>query len=439
MPATFIHVGFSNTGTTSLQRNFFGKRDDIFFVGEPYHERGGIFFNIKTVEDFTFPLAHIEQLCQEQIYSPSADRAIVISDETLCDAPQLYFPPFVMPRDTVAQRLKHFFPEAKIIFTIRDQRECIASMYLNMKRNHARFARMPILPFEEWLAGMRSQPNNSYLRNLNFRETIVLYATLFGRENICVLPLELLAKDGPRAYLGKLCDFMGVGLTDSDVDNYAAAQNRRMTVRRSLVSELSIDRRFSELFAALVERFGLQQVDGFIDDGSPVSVAMERHDEEDLGRRVGVGNRLLDLDFGLGLERYGYLVEDDGAAKLADIGLGAGLPGFSRYVDLLQTWSDRKRAAVELRKREADNATLRSRVAELEARCAAGDDRGARLKNELGRVTDRAALLQDECDRVMAELTAIRQSTSWRITGPLRRLGIFRDEGAGRSSSQHQW
>ncbi len=442
MSATFIHVGFSNTGTTSLQRSFFAKRDDIFFVGEPYHERGGIFSNIKTVEDFTFPLARISQLCQEQIYAASAGRVIVVSDETLCDAPQLYFSPFVMPRDIIAQRLKNFFPEAKIIFTIRDQRSRIASMYSNMKKNHARFARMPMPPFTEWLAGLRSQPTNSCLRSLNCMETIALYSTLFGRENICVLPLEVLAEDGPRTYLGKLCDFMGLRLTDGDVDNYTEPQNRRMTARRNLATELSVDPRFDEFFAALVERFGAEEVNSFIDDGSPMSVAMERNDEDDLGRRVGAGNRLLDREFGLSLERHGYFLADDDALGLAEINLDVGLPGFSRYVDLLQTWSDRKRATmeatVELRKREAESAALRSRVAELEARCAAADDRNSLLQNQLDRMTDTAAALRNERDRAAAELTAVRQSASWRITWPLRRLRSLRGDGAGRSSSGHR-
>ena len=47
-----IHVGFANTGTTSLQRNFFAARDDIFLVGEPYGERGGIFTAIKMRRGF---------------------------------------------------------------------------------------------------------------------------------------------------------------------------------------------------------------------------------------------------------------------------------------------------------------------------------------------------------------------------------------------------
>ena len=408
MPQFFIHVGFSNTGTTSLQKNFFRNRPDIFFVGEPYADLGGIFYNIKTVEDFAFPLAQIEELLQQRIYAPSAGRAIVISDETLCDTPQQYFSPFAMPRDIIAQRLKHLFPGAKIIFSIRDQRSCVASLYLNLKRNYALFAGVPIHPFSEWLAGLRSQPSNPHLRNLNFMETIALYSRLFGPENICVLPLESLIVDGVHAYLRKVCEFIGLQLTDGDVANYAVRQNARMTARRNLFLELSCDRRCAELFAALAESFGSEQLNTFLDGGSPVSVMLEQDDVEDLRRRVGIGNRLLDRAFGLNLQRYDYLLADDGELERTDLSLNATLSGFSRYVDMLQTSSDSKRALMDSKRAsmKAERAVLRS--AEVEARNAV-------LQNEL-------AEAKAQLQRLAAELASIRQSVSWRITRPLRRV-----------------
>ena len=138
MVTTFIHVGFMNSGTTSLQRNFFSQRPEFFFVGQPYNERGGIFTNIKSVEDHQFDNPWISGLCEEQIYTLHKGRSIVISDEALCgDTPQIYFPPFMVSRDHIALRLRRFFPNAKIIFTIREQRRYVTSMYLNLKRNSA--------------------------------------------------------------------------------------------------------------------------------------------------------------------------------------------------------------------------------------------------------------------------------------------------------------
>jgi hypothetical protein len=63
-------------------------------------------------------------------------------------------------------------------------------MYLNFKRNSAKFDRMPVPPFSHWLAGHLLQSRSHFLQNLNFLETIQLYEQLFGHDNICLLPIE---------------------------------------------------------------------------------------------------------------------------------------------------------------------------------------------------------------------------------------------------------
>ena len=308
----FIHVGFANTGTTSLQRNFFAVRDDIFFAGEPYGERGGIFTAIKCVEDFKFDTNYIESLCGELIHARSEGRPVIISDETLTDPPQLYYAPYAMPRDAIALRLRRFFPSAKIVFTIRDQRQYVVSMYLNLKRNAAFFGRMPVPPFADWLAGTLAPLRAHYLQNLNFAETINLYCRIFGRENICVLPLEMLSVDGARAYLARLCDFLGLPLREEDVRNYARVKNRRMSARQELVAELLQDDRFSRLYSDLVEDIGRDRFDSYLDDGPRASVAVRAEEEEQLRVRIGVGNWVLAREFGLDLDRYGYPMTETG-------------------------------------------------------------------------------------------------------------------------------
>ena len=308
---TFIHVGFTNTGTTSLQRNLFSTRSDIFFAGEPYGVRGGIFTAIKSVEDFKFDAAFVEEQCQQLIYAPSGGRPVVISDETLCDTPQLYFGPYTVPRDAIALRLHHFFPTAKIIFTIRDQRQYAMSAYFNLKKNTAFFDAMPMPPFATWLGAMLSRERSHFMQNLNFLEIISFYAALFGRENICVLPLETLLVDGAEAYLRKLCDFLGVPFFDTDVANYEV-HNRRMSLRRELVAELLQDDRFTRLFADLTTFLGRAGLDAFLDEGSRATVALQPAEEDKIRRRVGNSNWLLAQEFDLDLGRYGYLMARDG-------------------------------------------------------------------------------------------------------------------------------
>jgi hypothetical protein len=311
-PPIFLHVGFANTGTTSLQKNFFARRDDIFLAGEPYGERGGIFTAIKSIEDFQLDRNLLEKQCRELVYARANGRPIVISDENLCDTPELYFGPYVVPRDTIALRLKHFFPAAKIIFTIRDQRQYALSAYFNLKRNAAFFDGMPTAPLASWLSAMLSRERSHFMQNLNFYDVINLYCTLFGRENVCVLPLEMLVADGADSYLGKLCDFLGLPFSRDDAAHHQEIHNQRMSQRHELIAELLADSRFSRFYAELTEHLSPSQLDGFLNSGPRATADLRADDEERIRQRVGLGNWLLAKEFGLDLGRYGYPMAADG-------------------------------------------------------------------------------------------------------------------------------
>ena len=311
----FIHVGFCNTGTTSLQLSFFAKRNDVFFVGEPYGDRGGIFTRIRSVEDFKLDRKGTLALCERQIFQPSGTRPIVISDEALCDTPQIYFAPFTLPRDCIAQRLSEFFPNAKIIFTIREQTRYIASMYLRLKHNAAFMDRCAIPTFGRWFAGMLSQVRCHYLQNINFMECIELYHGIFGRENICVLPLEVLVADGAREFLGRLCDFMQLELRDEHIANFMEPLNTRMSQRKELVSELIVDDRFYSVLRDASETFGARNFAAFMDGGPKASLSLDTAQVQEVRLRVAAGNSALAREYGLDLGRYGYLLADDGPSR----------------------------------------------------------------------------------------------------------------------------
>jgi hypothetical protein len=361
----FIHVGFANTGTTSLQRNFFARRKDIFFVGEPYEQRGGIFTNIKSVEDFKYDASHIGELCQRDVVAAHGGRTVVISDESLCDAPELYFAPYMMPRDIIARRLRHLFPGAKIIFTIRDQRHYVASMYSTLKRNAAFFDRMPMPPFSRWLEGMLSAVRRSYLCNLNYTEAIGLYASLFGRSNICILPLEAVSIDGAEAYLRKLCQFMSVNLTDADIKAFDTIHNRRMSVRRNLAAELMGDDRFNDFLTELVEAFGREGVEAFLDGGRTNTFKLQASDDDRLRRHIGLGNWLLAREFDLDLSRYGYPIMDVGDFNAAELGLAEEEFNFAH--DLVRLLEGRTGEHAAKQRLEAEVISMRARLAEFAA------------------------------------------------------------------------
>jgi hypothetical protein len=309
-----IHVGFANTGTTSLQQNFFAQREDIFYVGQPYGERGGIFTFIRHAEDFKYDETQVSNLCNFQIFGISQGRKIVISDEMLCDSPQLYYAPYMVPRDIIAMRLSRLFQPARIVFTIRNQEEYVCSMYLNLKRNCAFFSRMPIPPFSQWYWGMLSQFRCHFLQNLNFCEVINVYRQLFGRENILVLPLEKLINDGPRQYLGALCEFADLPLSSVDLERYDKPRNTRMSAMKALAADMIFDGEFFDFYSGLQERLGQEELEKLLDAGDRAAAGLEPEDLADLRQRAAAANRQLAEEYDVELERYGYPLGEGGEA-----------------------------------------------------------------------------------------------------------------------------
>jgi hypothetical protein len=261
-------------------------------------------------------------------------------------------------------RLHRLFPSAKIIFTIRDQRQYVVSMYLNLKRNSAKFDHMPVPPFSHWLARQLTQSRSHFLQNLNYFELIELYEHLFGHDNICLLPIELLTIEGPERYLDRLCHFMGLDWDARDVSNYAIIHNRRMSTRQELVAELLPQDRFSKLLAELDKSIGDVGLDAVLDDGPRASVELSAEDERKIGERVEIGNWLLARDFGLDLKRWGYLLPDQ-ALSAEQLDLAKQALRYRRVIERLRR-AEQSADAIELR-RSAEVVALRSRLQQVAA------------------------------------------------------------------------
>ena len=292
-----LHVGFGHSATTSLQTAFFAHRSDIFYPGTPYGSAGGFFSYLKYHDDCRLDVEGLIRLGREELYHAEdrRGRPIVISDETITDCCEVYYAPRLLPVETVATRLKRFFPRARIVFTFRHPREYVSSMYFNLKRNYAHLAKMPMPPFREWWDGLRSQEVCWHLSNLNYAPAIDRYAELFGRENLLLLPLEELKRDGPEKYLGRLCRFMGVELTPDDVSRFQQPRNVRMTVAEERLAEAIADRRPDPPPASTGD-------DTRAELTIPDDVLREIHD------RAAPGIRRLVQAYGLPLDRLGYPV-----------------------------------------------------------------------------------------------------------------------------------
>ena len=189
MSQIFIHPGFGKTGTTSIQNHLFGKHPDILSIGRPWTDETLGFCNNLTKNIGFFSkretLAALDALKLQKHNGP-----IILSDETIIKS--------IFRNQIIANRIKDFFPNAKILFTIRNQFTAIPSYY----SNHGRMLKRSPTPyngrhitFDNWFEYSKNRLEESFQGIIPYEPIINLFAEIFGRDSIKILLFEEYIKD----------------------------------------------------------------------------------------------------------------------------------------------------------------------------------------------------------------------------------------------------
>lgn len=310
VPATaadrvILHVGFGHAATTSLQHGFFGKRDDLHYLGLPYADAGGFFSYLKYADDGHVPPSDMLGYCRDLMYAhpDRRGRPIVVSDEMFAETAEVYYAPRHLPAAVVAARLKRYFPTAKVVFTVRRQPDYVTSLYFNLRRNYAYLAGMPMPPFAEWWWGTHTQVCHPYLQNVDYAPLVREYVELFGREDVLVLPLEALKAEGPAAYLNRLGAFADLPIGDADVERFRKPHNARMSVVEDRVADLLAARHLAPDVRKALENPALAEL---VPQSAPATIELGDEVRRHLHDRCAAGNRWLANEFGLPLADWGY-------------------------------------------------------------------------------------------------------------------------------------
>lgn len=210
---TLLHIGFHKTGTTFLQRRIFNQPalgfDLVWSVGnawptEHFVLTDGHSFDPEGVR------AHFESSRADPDLIP------VISHETLSgnEMQGKYH------GEVVAGRLARTFPEAKVVIGIREQVGMVLSLYGQYVRDGGVHDLGDFFNVRVDRPGFRSicRPEQ-----LQYHRTYRMYEALFGAENVCVLPVEMLSQN-PQGYLERLGRFCA--LPELDVGKMAPENER---------------------------------------------------------------------------------------------------------------------------------------------------------------------------------------------------------------------
>ena len=265
--------------------------------------------------------------------------------------------------------------------------------------------------------------------------------------------MEMIAKEGERAYLQKLCEHMNISLSDSDVDRFKVVHNRRMSSRRNIAAELITDDRFESLLDDLSERFGPGEIDSFFENSPRAEITLTADEEQEIRRRVGQGNRLIAEEFGLDLEQYGYMITNPSAQdKMGDSVIRARLRASQADLKIMQLehkvdvsllrqgLSDR---TVQLASAQQQLASMQAEMARMKAdlndrtdQLTSAQQQQASMQTEIARAVARIDVLEHSLEdatascfdssaklaAALADVQTLQRTVSWRLTAPLRAI-----------------
>lgn len=225
----FFHVGYPKAASSSLQLNLFPYHDEINNLSA----QSELFQGKSPLNSFYYNLKHLKPTLYEQIDHSSIfynyifpnleqKRINVFSEEgIITDFSK------TVDQELRANRVKYYFPNAKIIIIIRQQAEFLRSFYDWGN---------PDKTIDKWLDKLFNQENNRLLSSLNFYKAMSLYYNLFGKDNVKVLLFEEL-KFNPDSFGNKLANFLGIS-------TYNTISNLKQPVVNSYNSDLNKYRRF---------------------------------------------------------------------------------------------------------------------------------------------------------------------------------------------------
>lgn len=308
-PDFIIHIGFSKTGTTTLQKHLFGKHSQVKYLGKPYRDERfkNLLHHLMSEETLTYDPAPLEQYIagNKLRTTRGTEKAVILSDEMFLSYSK------VRDKGVVARRIKDIFSPCKILITIRNQYELLKSAYLSRGRLllnvPGKFHGLGV-GFQQWLDLTDDDFQKGYIAHADYFKTIDFYAKLFGKENVCILLLEEFIHN-KEEYLKKLSGFAGIDFQESG-ERVGQAHEHKEIPQSQLDFELLRTRFFPfhkfPLVPAMLKFciFIKKKLKKCKDPTAQVDIPGNW--SERLAGLYREGNRKLVRDYGLPLEAYGY-------------------------------------------------------------------------------------------------------------------------------------
>jgi len=235
-----LHIGYQKTGTSWLQTHLFNNHAIGFCAPFTRPE-------IKKAIAFPSPLDFDSEQCRAY-FDPGLRKARaegsvpVISRERLSGA---FFGGGYDSKE-LAERLAMVFPRAKVLLIIREQKSMLLSSYTQSIRTGCVYTLREYLSLNE-----RQDPRLPLfgLKRFCYHRLIETYYSLFGKENVLVLPYEMFGA-APQSYVQTIATFAGIHSAEAKIADLSYTQ--RVNQAQSAVT-IQIKRRLNQWMIRHIE------------------------------------------------------------------------------------------------------------------------------------------------------------------------------------------
>ncbi|WP_299116130.1 sulfotransferase domain-containing protein [uncultured Winogradskyella sp.] len=204
---TYIHLGLHKTGSTFFQKTFYPGFNEFNYL--PLRDMTVLGeFNQYILREH--PLTYDVGIARELFFKNLSEEFLADKSITLCEE-QLSGLPLqnASNRRLIFDRLHAFFPNAKYILVLRNQRDFIASMYAEYLKKGG------MASLNDFLAQKNTQLNFSRGTYLNYYAYYHYIKELVGEARIKVLYYEKL-KTNRSSFLEELQDYFGFKISVSE-------------------------------------------------------------------------------------------------------------------------------------------------------------------------------------------------------------------------------
>ena len=222
----YIHIGYPKSASTTIQNMFLCNHPSLYHLGNGFQGRNNTYAD----EGIEWVSETVLRYRKEFLYDPVATREPFLDHFKIAEENDQYkavgmsseFFCFTLGQEidvaTKARRLYDIFGDNTcIIFVFREQFSLLRSLHLEMIRggyygSFRKFAEYTYL-FQD----------RNWCTDFCYDKIFELYAGLFGKENVCAVPFEII-KESQSEFTKRICDGIGVEPMEKDLPSLNAGR-----------------------------------------------------------------------------------------------------------------------------------------------------------------------------------------------------------------------